>query len=160
MPANQEHTMSETAEQQPQLQVNAQYIKDLSFEVPGAPGIYGDLASQPPEISVRVDLGAEPLQKNVYEVVLQLSVEAKIKDRTAFIAELSYGGVFTLNIPEEHVQPVLLIECPRLLFPFARNIIADATRDGGFPPMMLQPIDFVSLYRSRIEQMGQEAGNA
>lgn len=152
--------MSDTAEQQPQLQVNAQYIKDLSFEVPGAPAIYGELASQAPEISVRVDLGAEALQKNVFEVVLQLSVEAKIKDRTAFIAELSYGGVFTLNLPEEHLQPVLLIECPRLLFPFARNIIADATRDGGFPPMMLQPIDFVSLYRSRIEQMGQEQGNA
>lgn len=150
--------MSDAAEQDalPQLQVNAQYIKDLSFEVPGAPSIYGELASGSPEISVRVDLAAEPLQQNAFEVVLQLAIEAKIKDRTAFIVELSYGGVFSLNVPEEHLQPMLLIECPRLLFPFARNIVADVTRDGGFPPMMLQPIDFVSLYRSRIEQMAQE----
>ncbi|MDR3439612.1 protein-export chaperone SecB [Telmatospirillum sp.] len=150
--------MTDTADQQPlpQLQVNAQYVKDLSYEVPGAPGIFAELAGASPEISVRVDLAAEPLQKNVYEVVLQLAIDAKIKDHTAFIVELSYGGVFTLNIPEEHVQPVLLIECPRLLFPFARNIVADVTREGGFPPMMLQPIDFVSLYRSRMEQAAQQ----
>jgi preprotein translocase subunit SecB len=150
--------MTDAADQQnlPQLQVNAQYIKDLSFEVPGAPGIYGELASASPDISVRVDLAAEPLQPNVFEVVLQLVIEAKIKEHTAFIVELSYGGVFSLNIPEEHLQPVLLIECPRLLFPFARNIVSDVTRDGGFPPMMLQPIDFASLYRSRIEQLAQQ----
>jgi preprotein translocase subunit SecB len=68
--------------------------------------------------------------------------------------------VFTLNVPQEHLQPVLLIECPRLLFPFARNIIADTTREGGFPPMMLQPIDFVALFRQRVEQMSPEAGHA
>lgn len=154
--------MSDNAEQQslPPLQVNAQYIKDLSFEVPGAPGIYGELAGSSPDISVRVDLNAEPLQENVFEVVLQLAVEAKVKDRTAFIVDLSYGGVFTLNLPQEHVQPVLLIECPRLLFPFARNIVADVTRDGGFPPMMLQPIDFVALFRTRMEQMSQQQGTA
>jgi preprotein translocase subunit SecB len=150
--------MTDAADQQtlPQLQVNAQYIKDLSFEVPGAPAIYGELASGAPDISVRVDLAAEPLQPNVFEVVLQLAIEAKIKDRTAFIVELSYGGVFSLNVPEEHTQPVPLIDCPRLLFPFARNIVAEVTRDGGFPPMMLQPIDFVTLYRNRMEQMAQE----
>ncbi len=155
--------MSDSAEQQPlpQLQVNAQYVKDLSFEVPGAPGIYGELSNGAPEISVRVDLAAEPLQQNVFEVVLNLAIEAKIKEQTAFIVELSYGGVFSVNVPAEHVQPVLLIECPRLLFPFARNIVADVTRDGGFPPMMLQPIDFVTLYRNRIEQLSQEPqGNA
>jgi preprotein translocase subunit SecB len=150
--------MTDAADQQtlPPLQVNAQYIKDLSFEVPGAPAIYGELAAGSPEISVRVDLAAEPLQKNTFEVVLKLAIDAKIKDSTAFIVELSYGGVFTLNVPEEHLQPILLIECPRLLFPFARNIVADVTRDGGFPPMMLQPIDFVTLYRSRIEQLAQQ----
>jgi preprotein translocase subunit SecB len=150
--------MTDDAEQQnlPPIQVNAQYIKDLSFEVPGAPTIYGELASGSPEISVRVDLAAQPLQPHVFEIVLQLVIEAKLKDRPAFIAELSYGGVFTLNVPEEHLQPILLIECPRLLFPFARNIIADVTRDGGFPPMMLQPIDFVALYRARMEQAAKQ----
>jgi preprotein translocase subunit SecB len=152
--------MTDSADQQAQLQVNAQYVKDLSFEVPGAPAIFGELSSAAPEISVRVNVGAEPLQQNVFEVVLQLNIEAKVKDKTAFIVELSYAGVFTLNLPEEHIQPVLLIECPRLLFPFARNIVADVTRDGSFPPMMLQPIDFVSLYRTRMEQMAQQQGNA
>ncbi|MTJ84282.1 MAG: protein-export chaperone SecB [Telmatospirillum sp.] len=155
--------MTDNAEQMPPLQVNAQYIKDLSFEVPGAPGIYGELAPTAPEISVRVDLSAAPLRENVFEVVLQLAVDAKVGEHTAFIVELSYGGVFTLNLPQEHMQPVLLIECPRLLFPFARNIVADVTREGGFPPMMLQPIDFVTLFRSRMEQMAQQAqteGNA
>ena len=145
----------------PPLQVNAQYIKDLSFEVPGAPTIFSELTAASPEISVRVDLNAEPLRDGVFEVVLKLAVEAKTKDKTAFIVDLTYGGVFSLNVPQEHVQPVLLVECPRLLFPFARNIIADVTRDGGFPPMMLQPIDFVTLYRTRMEQLaGQQQGTA
>jgi preprotein translocase subunit SecB len=149
-------TDAATPQTLPQLQVNAQYIKDLSFEVPGAPAIYAELAAGSPEITVRVDLAAQPLGQNIFEVVLQLAIDAKLKERTAFIAELSYAGVFSLNVPEEHLQPILLIECPRLLFPFARNIIADVTRDGGFPPMMLQPIDFISLYRSRMEQLAQQ----
>ena len=149
-------TDAATPQTLPQLQVNAQYFKDLSFEVPGAPAIYAELAAGSPEITVRVDLAAQPLGQNIFEVVLQLAIDAKLKERTAFIAELSYAGVFSLNVPEEHLQPILLIECPRLLFPFARNIIADVTRDGGFPPMMLQPIDFISLYRSRMEQLAQQ----
>ncbi|HIJ39015.1 MAG TPA: protein-export chaperone SecB [Rhodospirillaceae bacterium] len=151
-----------TEEQQaPNLQVNAQYIKDLSFEVPGAPGIYAELGSGGPELSVRVDLNAQPFAESRFEVVLQLVVEAKIKEKLVFLADLSYAGLFTLNLPEEHVQPVLLIECPRLLFPFARNIIADMTRDGGFPPVLLQPIDFMTLYRSRMEELaaGQSPAN-
>lgn len=155
--------MSEAAQQQalPPLTVNAQYIKDLSFEVPGAPAVFNELAGSAPEISVRVDLNAQPLRDNIFEVVMQLAVEAKVKEHVAFIVDLTYAGVFTLAVPEEHLQPVLLIECPRLLFPFARNIIADVTRDGGFPPMLLQPIDFVSLFRTRVEQAGQPPqGNA
>ncbi len=149
--------MSENAQpQQPPIQVNAQYVKDLSFEVPGAPAIFQELASAPPEIGVRVDLDVKPMQENVFEVALQLVTEAKVKDKVAFIVELTYAGIFTLNLPDEHVQPVLLIEAPRLLFPFARNIIADVTRDGGFPPMLLQPIDFVALFRSRMENFAQE----
>ncbi len=150
--------MTDTDQQQAMtpLQVNAQYTKDLSFEVPGAPAIFSELSGAAPEISVRVDLNAEKLGNTAFEVVMKLAVEAKVADKVAFIVDLTYAGIFTLNVPDEHMQPVLLIECPRLLFPFARNIIADVTRDGGFPPMLLQPIDFVSLYRSRVEQMAAQ----
>ncbi len=143
----------------PPIHVNAQYIKDLSFEVPGAPTIFAEMQGGQPDISVQVNLNAQPLAEKLYEVVLHLNIEAKVNDKPAFIAELAYGGVFTLNVPDEHVQPMLLIEAPRLLFPFARNIIADATRDGGFPPMLLQPIDFVALFRRRLEELEAE-GNA
>jgi preprotein translocase subunit SecB len=149
--------MSDDASQQTvTFQVNAQYIKDLSFEVPGAPAIFGALAGHQPEVSVQVNLDAQPLGNHLHEVTLRLALEAKLQERPAFILDLTYGGVFTVQMPEEHIQPVLMIECPRLLFPFARNIVADAVRDGGFPPILLQPIDFVSLFRSRVEQMAAE----
>jgi len=160
----QELIMSEQAEnaQLPPIQVNAQYIKDLSFEVPGAPAVFGDLVSMQPDLQVKVDLNAQPMGGNVFEVTLQLGVDAKVGDKVAFIVELTYAGLFTLNIPEEHLQPVLLIEAPRLLFPFARALIADVTGSGGLPPLMMQPIDFAQLYRSRMEQMMQaeSLGNA
>jgi preprotein translocase subunit SecB len=135
------------------FQINAQYIKDLSFEAPGAPGIFAQLANHQPEVSVNVNLDAQGLGNHLHEVTLRLALEAKIQDKTAFILDLTYCGVFTVQIPEEHLQPVLMIECPRLLFPFARNIVADTVRDGGFPPILLQPIDFVSLFRNRVEQL-------
>ena len=142
------------------ISVGAQYIKDLSFEVPGAPAVFGELAGAQPEMSVRVDLAATPLGGNAFEVVLNLAVDAKVGERTAFIVELIYGGVFILNVPEEHLQPVLLIEAPRLLFPFARQVIADVTQGGGLPPLMLQPIDFAQLYRARMEQMSAQPAPA
>lgn len=149
------------AEALPPLTVNGQYIKDLSFEVPGAPGIFGEMQGQNPDIPIHVDINANVLQDNVYEVVLSLKIEGKLPTKPVFILELAYAGVFTINVPEEHVQPVLLIECPRLLFPFARTIVADMTRDGGFPPLMIQPLDFVALYRARMEQMNEQpAGHA
>ena len=100
---------------------------------------------------IALDVQARPLQDggNVFEVVLQIRCDAKVGEATAFIAELAYGGIFTLNVPQEAVEPVLLVECPRLLFPFARNILSDVTRDGGFIPVMLTPIDFVALWQSR-----------
>ena len=154
--------MSDEAAQQQTatFQAHAQYIKDLSFEVPGAPAVFGLLAQHQPDVQVQVNLDAQPLGNNVHEVTLRLAVEAKIQDKPAFILDLTYGGVFTVQMPEEHVQPMLMIECPRLLFPFARNIIADAVRDGGFPPILLQPIDFVTLFRNRIEAMAAEQGKA
>ncbi len=143
----------------PRLMIQTQFIKDLSFENPRAP-ISLEQSQQRPEISVRVDVRGEAMAENRYEVVLVLNVDAKVGDEAVFVLELSYGGVFMLtNIPKESLQPLLLVECPRLLFPFARRIVADATRDGGFPPLMIDPIDFVALYRRR-QQEAQAAAAA
>ncbi len=146
----------------PPLQLNIQYTRDLSFEVPGAPEIFINLREQP-RVDLALDVQARPVQGggNVYEVSLQIRADAKVGETPCFIAELAYCGVFTVNVPQEHLEPVLLVECPRLLFPFARNILADVTRDGGFPPVMLAPIDFVALWQSRRQQAGQPpAGQA
>jgi preprotein translocase subunit SecB len=147
-------------EELPQLQVNMQYIKDLSFEIPGAPQSFIEMQGQNPEIPIHVDVNVANVGTNAYEVVLHLKVEALLEGKALFILELAYAGVFTLNLPEEQIHPVLLIECPRLLFPFARNIVADMTRDGGLPPLLLQPLDFVQLYRARVEEMNAQQGQA
>jgi preprotein translocase subunit SecB len=141
------------------LQLNIQYTKDLSFEVPGAPEIFVTLREQP-RVDLSLDVQARPVpgSANVFEVALQIRADAKVGETACFIAELAYCGVFTVNVPQEQLEPVLLVECPRLLFPFARNILADVTRDGGFPPVMLAPIDFVALWQSRRGQ--QPVGNA
>ncbi len=147
---------------EPQLQVNGQYIKDLSFEIPGAPQVLLEAQSQNPDIPIHVDVNATGIGPNMFEVVLHIRIEARLPAKPLFILELDYAGLFTVNLPEDQIHPVLLIECPRLLFPFARNIVADLTRDGGFPPLMIQPLDFVSLYRARLEQMAAQppAGQA
>lgn len=138
------------------INVHAQYTKDLSFEAPNAPGIYAEIQNASPEINVNVDVSATPLRQpadgkpGLYEVVLDLKAECRSGTKVAFIAELTYGGLFEIAVPEDHLHPILLIECPRLLFPFARNILADVTRDGGFPPLMLSPIDFVQLFQQRV----------
>jgi preprotein translocase subunit SecB len=132
--------------------LNLQFTKDLSFEVPGAPEIYLTMR-EAPQINIALDVQARRLQEGqeTYEISLQIRADAKTaQGQTAFIAELVYCGIFTLNgVPAEMIEPVLLVECPRLLFPFARNILADVTRDGGFPPVLLAPIDFVQLWQSR-----------
>ena len=149
------------------LMVNAQYIKDLSFEVPNAPEVFSTLKAQP-NVNINLDVQARRLQdgQDVFEVTLQIKAEAMEAPAAAngsagkpvFIAELAFCGVFTLTgIPAESVEPILLVECPRLLFPYARNILADVTRDGGFPPVLLQPIDFVALWQSRRAQQTADA---
>lgn len=137
----------------PRLFLRAQYVKDLSFENPRMPeGL--SLGERQPRIDVNVDVQGRGMeQPGVFEVVLRMMVSAKDEETPVFITELVYGGVFALqNIPVEQVEPLLLIECPRLLFPFARRILADATRDGGYPPLLLDPIDFVELYRQHQAQ--------
>jgi preprotein translocase subunit SecB len=160
-------------QQVPPLMVNVQYIKDLSFEVPNAPEIYATLRSQP-AVQINLDVQARALQEgqNVYEVVLSVKADAREpttasgngavpEGRSVFIAELQYAGVFTLTgVPPEAVEPLLLIECPRLLFPFARNVLSDVTREGGFPPVLLQPIDFVGLWQARRAAAAQPVANA
>ena len=150
-----------TNAQQMPLVVNAQYIKDMSFEMPGAPGILRRLNEQP-QVQVNVNVQAQQMQGDVYEVVLTLNAEAKLGTDPLFIVELVYGGVFTVQgVPTDILRPLLLIECPRLLFPFARRIIASLTREGGLPPMLIQPIDFADLYRRQLQAAGQQApGNA
>jgi preprotein translocase subunit SecB len=136
----------------PRLTIVSQYIKDLSFENPRAPASL-EAGRGRPEIGIRVDVRAQDLGTERFEVVFQLHVEAKSGEDPVFMVELTYAGLFSLsNIPPESLQPVLMIECPRLLFPFARRMVADVTRDGGFPPLMIDPIDFVTLYRRRQEQ--------
>jgi len=135
------------------ITINLQFIKDLSFEAPAAPGIFSLMQESQPDINVNINVNANPLQDNVFEVVLEFQAECKVKEQVAFIFELEYVGVFTLNIPDEHLQPVLLIECPRLLFPFARNILADVSRDGGFPSLMLGPVDFAAMFQAKIQEL-------
>ncbi len=141
--------------------INAQYIKDLSFEVPGAPAVYQIVRDTQPDITVNINVNTNQLQDKSYEVVLEIRCDCKVKDQTAFILELQYAGVFTLNVPDEHVHPILLIECPRLLFPFARNILAEVSRDGGFPPVFLGIVDFAAMYQAKMKELQQSgAGKA
>lgn len=140
------------------LVLNIQFTKDLSFEVPGAPEIFATLR-EAPRVDLALDVQARPIQQgeNIFEVALIIRADAKVQDTQCFIAELTYCGIFTVNVPQEHLEPVLLVECPRLLFPFARNILADVTREGGFPPVMLNPIDFVQLWQNRRNQVSGTA---
>lgn len=136
------------------IAIAAQYIKDFSFENPNAPQIFGASATQP-ELSMTVNISTRGLAPNAYEVLLALRLDAKIQDKTAFISELVYGGVFNIPaMPEEQLRMFLLIEAPRLLFPFARNAMMSAIREGGFPAVMIGPIDFYSLYLANKDNIG------
>ena len=141
----------------PRLSIQSQYVKDLSFENPNAPTSL-EAGGARPEISIRVDVRVDSRDESRHEVVLHLNIEARAGEQATFMLELTYAGLFgLLNIPPESRQPILLIECPRLLFPFARRIVADTVRDGGFPPLMIDPIDFASLYRRRQQEQQQAA---
>lgn len=152
----------EQAAARPFMALEAQYVKDLSFENPRAPQSLVPTDKRP-DIHLAVDVQAKTLKDNSYEVALHLKVDAKSGDDSMFIVDLVYAGVATLaNVEPQTLQPVLMIEAPRQLFPFARRIVSDAARDGGFPPLMLAPIDFVALYRRGLEQQKAkaEAGEA
>ena len=130
-----------------QLIINAQYIKDLSFENPRAPVSLRQQTNQP-AVEINVDVAAQGLGQDNYEVVLKIKASAKAQEETMFVIELAYGAIVTArNLPPEMVSALMLVETPRLMFPFARNIIAETTRGGGFPPLMINPIDFAELLR-------------
>lgn len=136
----------------PSLSILAQYTKDLSFENPGAPRSL-QARENAPDININVNVNANPLSESDFDVVLTLNAEAKDGERVLFHTELVYGGVFRVTgFPQEHMLPLLFIECPRLLFPFARQIIADITRNGGFPPLMIDPIDFAQMFTQRMAE--------
>jgi preprotein translocase subunit SecB len=142
-------------QKQPQLNVLAQYIKDLSFENPNAPRSLTP-SQTPPAINIQINVNVTPMSETDYDVALRIEGKAEVTGTLLFAFDLTYSGVFRIqNVPEENKHPLILIECPRLLFPFAREIIANAVRNGGFPPLLLEPVDFVALYQQKMAQLQQ-----
>lgn len=140
-----------------QLNVLAQYVKDFSFENPNAPRPLIERTAQP-QLNVQINVSSRQLSNTDFEVELKIEGKAEADSLTVFAFDLAYAGLFRLqNIPQEHLGPVVMIECPRMLFPFARQIIASATMHGGFPPLLLDQVDFVSLYQQRMAQQNQPA---
>jgi preprotein translocase subunit SecB len=153
------HTNGSAAEE-PGIRILAQFIRDLSFENPRAPDALRAGAPQP-QIDMGVEMSARGRDDGYFEVDLKLSARAGREDGPVFHVELVYGGVFQITgVDQDNLEPVLLIECPRFLFPFARRIIADVTSEGGFPPFLLDPIDFAGVYAARRAEGGQVIGNA
>ncbi|MCH4152265.1 MAG: protein-export chaperone SecB [Sphingobium sp.] len=153
------------ADTSPTIGLLTQYVKDLSFENPNAPAVYQ--WQEQPEIDVQFNIGSDKPADDVYEVALKIEVKAKASQGAAFAVDLTYAGLFGIrNVPDDQIHPFLFAEAPRLLFPFARRIVADAIRDGGFQPLMLDPIDFNGLYMQQLQaqQAAQDgepvAGNA
>ena len=136
----------------PSLNVLVQYVKDLSFESPGAPSSLR-AREKAPGININVNVNANPISDTEFDVNLTIAARAGFDKDVLFNVELVYGGVFRIDgFPKEHTLPILFIECPRMLFPFARQIIADATRNGGFPPLMLDPIDFAQMFQQKLAE--------
>jgi preprotein translocase subunit SecB len=146
----------------PAIGMLTQYVKDLSFESPNAPAVFQWQGQ--PQIEVQFNIGADEVGDDAHEVVLKIDVKAVSGNQTAFQVELAFAGLFAIrNLPEEQLQPFLLAEAPRILFPFARRVLADAVRDGGFQPLLLEPIDFGALYMQQAQLAasdGESAGAA
>jgi preprotein translocase subunit SecB len=145
--------------QPPQFNVLAQYTKDFSFENPNAPRSLQN--NQQPAINIQINVNANPLAETEFDVVLHIEGKAETKEGLLFSFDLSYGGVFRItNVPKESLHAMVMIECPRLLFPFAREIVANAVRNGGFPPLLIDPVDFVGLYRQKMMEQQPTANTA
>ena len=142
------------------LVLHTQYVKDLSFENPNAPRVVTMLQQQAPQMEVAIDVSASKLQERIYEVSLKLSANPTVEGRAVFVVELEYCGLVSIkeSVQPEQVRPLLFIEAPSMIFPFARRIISDATRDGGFPPLLINPINFAELFRQKQYDVADEAG--
>jgi preprotein translocase subunit SecB len=144
-------------EKLPQLNVLTQYIKDFSFENPNAPRSLTP-PQQQPAINIQINVNVKGVSETDYEVELKIEGKADSAGSVMFGFDLTYAGVFRIqNVPQESMHPLVMIECPRLLFPFAREIVASAVRDGGFPPLLIDPIDFVALYRQKMSELQPQA---
>ena len=149
--------MAEEANVAPKISIQAQYVRDMSFENVAVQKGDGRLDAKP-DIQVGVNLDAKKRTDNQFEVILKVNATAKSDDAVMFIVELEYAGIFRVeNVPEQQLHPVLLIECPRILFPFARRIVADATRDGGYPPLLLDMVDFAGIYTAEAKRRQEAA---
>ncbi|WP_018631466.1 protein-export chaperone SecB [Neomegalonema perideroedes] len=141
-----------------QLSILAQFVRDLSFENPGA----GMRIDSRPDLPVRIDANARQLpaedgEQGIFEVSLKIDAKAVVENKNIYAASLDYVGIFRLTgAPQNMIEPILLAECPRILFPFARRVVADATRDGGYPPLLLDPVDFMALYRQRLDAVAAQ----
>lgn len=149
------------AAQQPPLAIAVQYVKDFSFENPNAPQSLSDMANNP-NINVDMNVDARQLGERQFEIVLKIGAKAEKDNRTIFEVELQYGGVCQVAevVPQDQISPLVMIEGPRMLFPFARSVVANATRDGGFPPLLLNPVNFVALYQQMVAQQQAASGAA
>lgn len=140
----------------PTIGLISQYVKDLSFENPSSPAVYQWQST--PQLDVQFNISADAVGDGLYEVALKIDVKSKSDEGTAFIVDLKYAGLFGVrHVPEDQLQPFFLAEAPRILFPFARRVIADAVRDGGFQPLLLEPIDFHGLFMQQVEARAAEA---
>lgn len=144
------------ADNGPAIGLISQYVKDLSFENPNAPACYQ--WTSVPQVDVQFNISANPVAEGVHETILKIEISSKRPEGTDFIVDLSYAGLFGVrNVSEDQVHAFMFAEAPRIIFPFARRIIADAVRDGGFAPLLLEPIDFNGLYLAQREQMAAQA---
>ncbi len=154
--SNEQNSGADGAGTQPQINVLGQYIKDLSFENPSAPQSFRTPGKNP-NIQINFNVGVQSIGEDQYEVELRMEANAKSDEGVLYNLELVYAGGFQLkNLPKEAIQPILFIECPALLFPYVRRLVSDMSREGGFPPLLLDPIDFASLYRQRMSQSQEQ----
>jgi preprotein translocase subunit SecB len=138
------------------LKITHQYTKDLSFESPSAPGLFIDAPTEPHNIDIDVRVEAQRLGANTFEIVLHTHVKTTIGSTALFIAEIAYAAIAEIGeMPEEHLHPFIMIEVPRMIFPFARSILSSTISEGGFPPLLISPVDFVEMYRQTAEEAPQ-----
>lgn len=148
--------MTEQAQTQPTFNIEKIYIKDLSVEVPGAPQIF--LEQEAPQFELQISTQSESIDEGLYQCVLTLTATAKIKDKTAFLIEVQQAGIFRLqNLPQEAMEPTLMVACPNILFPYGRETVSDAVLRAGFPPLLLQPVNFEAMYLQQKQQAGDAA---